>query len=55
MNARAPYFTASEQESPLAVLDPADARNLRAKAWRHIRRINSQTARRIWLAHRRLP
>lgn len=53
MNARAAYFTSDEAESPLSILNPVHARKLRAKAWRHVRRINPTIARRIWLAHRR--
>lgn len=37
------------EASPLTELRPEDARRLRAKAWRHLRRINGARARRLWL------
>lgn len=36
----------------LDLLDPSDARKLRAAAWRHVRRIDPVTARKVWSARR---
>lgn len=40
--------TYEDEESALTLLRPEDARRLRAKAWRHLRRINAVKARKLW-------
>lgn len=52
---RSNYFTAKERISPLTFLTREDDRRLRAKAWRHVRRIDPSEARRIWRAHHPKP
>ena len=49
------YFTREEQYSPMTLLSREDDRRLRAKAWRHVRRINPSEARRIWRDHHPKP
>lgn len=49
----APYTTLTKAASIITeVVDRQQDRDLRAAAWRHCRRINAHTARRIWRAHR---
>lgn len=49
------YFTTEEQYSPMTILSREDDRRLRAKAWRHVHRINPAVARQIWRAHHPKP
>lgn len=47
------YQTGKDESSWLGFLDREEERRLRAKAWRHVRRINPRIAREVWLRHRR--
>ena len=46
------YQTGKDECSWLGFLDRDDERRLRAKAWRHVRRINPKVAREVWSKHR---
>jgi len=41
-----------DESGPMSFLTRAQDRALRAKAWRYVRRINPQVARRVWRKHR---
>jgi hypothetical protein len=43
------YRDLDYESSPLTLLRREDERRLRAKAWRHIRRLDRTRARRIWV------
>lgn len=43
-----PQETAIADESPFTLLTREQDRALRAKAWRHVHRINPAVARRVW-------
>lgn len=47
------YQTGKDETSCLGFLRREDERRLRAKAWRHVRRINPRIARAIWIRHRK--
>lgn len=42
-----------DEQSVLGLLTREQDRKLRAAAWRHVRRLNPITARRIWIARRK--
>ena len=46
------YQTGKDESSWLGFLNREDERRLRAKAWRHVRRINPKVARAVWRRHR---
>lgn len=47
------YQTGKDESSWLGFLSREDERKLRAKAWRHVRRINPAIARSVWVKHRK--
>lgn len=42
------YRTQNDIEGLASLLRPEDARRLRAKAWKHLRRIDAAKARALW-------
>jgi hypothetical protein len=52
MGRRGPMAGGTDEGSLISILTRKQDRALRAKAWRHVRRINSEIARRVWVAHR---
>lgn len=45
-------YNGDDSDSLASMLTREQDRALRAKAWRHVRRINPMVARRVWRAHR---
>lgn len=52
MGRRDPMAGGTDEGSLISILTRQQDRALRARAWRHVRRINSEIARRVWKTHR---
>jgi hypothetical protein len=52
MPRRGPITGGCDEGSALSLLTRQQDRDLRAKAWRHVRRINAKVARSVWVKHR---
>lgn len=52
MGRRGPMAGGTDAGSIVSILTRKQDRALRARAWRHVRRINAEIARRVWATHR---